>query len=202
MDFDANAKPRLFFGLKLTDEVRPQVLALIERLQQAAEGPEHPVKVKWVEPENLHFTLKFLGWMPALVLPSLQAVAQQLAAQTASWKLTLDGVGAFPKLRYPQVIYLATTEGAEQLTELGTNLDRMLAECAISPAEKRPFVPHCTLGRVKQTRGVAALAPALEAEARFHAGSMACTHFSLLQSELRRSGPIYTEIEEYPFGAG
>lgn len=196
VNMDADAKPRLFFGLKLTDEVRPQVVSLIERLQQT------DVKVKWVEPENLHFTLKFLGWMPALVLPTLSTIGQQLAAQTAPWSLTLHGVGAFPKIRYPQVVFVGSCDGAERLTRLATNLDRMLAECAIAEAEKRAFVAHCTLGRVKQTRGVAALAPLLEAEREFEAGPMTCTHFSLLQSELRRSGPIYTEIENFAFGAG
>lgn len=202
MEIASDAKPRLFFALKLTGDVRPQVVTLLERLQQATDALEHRVKVKWVEPENLHFTLKFLGWMPALVLPSLTTIGQELAARTAPWSLTLSGVGAFPKPRYPQTIYVSAMTGAQPLIELATNLDRMLTECAISEAEKRSFVPHCTLGRVKQTRGVAALAPALEAEAGFHAGPMMCTHFSLLQSELRRSGPIYTEIENYAFGSG
>lgn len=196
MEIDADARLRLFFGLKLTDEVRPQVVSLIERLQQT------DVKVKWVEPENLHFTLKFLGWMPALVLPGLKAIGQQVAAQKAPWTLTLHGVGAFPKLSYPQTIFAAAAEGAEELIRFATDLDRTLAQCAMAEAEKRPFVAHCTLGRVKQTRGVAALTPLLAAETGFEAGPMACTHFSLLQSELRRSGPIYTEIESFAFGSG
>lgn len=195
MNSASDANLRLFFGLKLTDEVRPQVVALQQRLQQT------DVRVKWVEPENLHFTLKFLGWMSASAVPDLVTVARQVAARTMPWSLKLHGVGAFPKLRSPQVIYAAATEGAEQLTALATDLIQSLAERSIGEAETKPFVPHCTLGRVKQTRGTAALAPVLEAEAAFEAGPMACRCFSLLMSDLRRSGPIYTEIEIFTFGS-
>jgi 2'-5' RNA ligase len=193
MDFDPNGTLRLFFGLKLTDDLLPEVVALQERLAAGR------VKVKWVVPQNLHFTLKFLGEMPALVVPELKRIGEQVAAQRHPWALTLRGVGAFPKLRHPQAIYAAAGDGAEELVRLAETLSRALAECAIAPEEKKPFVAHCTVGRVKQERGTGGLVAALEAEMGFVAGPMQCTQFALLSSTLTPAGPVYAEVAEFAF---
>jgi RNA 2',3'-cyclic 3'-phosphodiesterase len=193
MDFDPNSSLRLFFGLKLTDEVRADMVALQERLALGR------VKVKWVAPQNLHFTLRFLGDMPALILPELRRIGEQVAGQTHPWPLTLHGVGAFPKLHHPQAIYAAAGDGAEELATLAETLSRVLAECAIAPEEKKPFVAHCTVGRVKQERGIGGLVAALEAETDFVAGPMQCKQFALLSSTLTPAGPVYTEIADFAF---
>ncbi|MHB8996482.1 MAG: RNA 2',3'-cyclic phosphodiesterase [Armatimonadota bacterium] len=193
MDFDPNGTLRLFFGLKLSDEVRADVVALQLRLAAGR------VKVKWVEPQNLHFTLKFLGEMPALIVPELKLIGEQVAAQRHPWALTLRGVGAFPKLHHPQAIYAATGDGAEDLVGLAGDLTRALAECQIAQEEKKPFVAHCTVGRVKQERGIGGLVAALEAETGFVAGPMQCERFALLSSTLTPAGPVYAEVADFAF---
>jgi 2'-5' RNA ligase len=193
MSFDPDANLRLFFGLKLTNEVLPAVVALQERLATGR------AKVKWVEAQNLHFTLKFLGEMPAAIVPDLKVLGEQVAGQRHPWALTLRGVGAFPKLRHPQAIWAAAGDGAEELVKLAEALSRTLAECGIAAEEKKPFVPHCTVGRVKQERGIGGLVAALEAETDFVAGPMQCTRFALLSSTLTPSGPVYAEVADFAF---
>jgi len=194
MAFDPDASLRLFFGLKLTDEVRPQVVELQQRLRDAGG------KVKWVEPENLHFTLRFLGDMPALMVRDLKGIGKRVATEVHPWSLTLQGVGAFPKVRHPQTIFAGVGDGATPLTRLAQKLSRALEDCAIIEADRKPFVAHCTLGRVKPERGLGGLVAALEAEANFTAGPMTCSSFSLLFSALTESGPHYTEIASFAFG--
>ncbi|MEI6500738.1 MAG: RNA 2',3'-cyclic phosphodiesterase, partial [Armatimonadota bacterium] len=105
MAFDSNSSLRLFFGLKLTDEVRPQVVELQGRLRGCG------ARVKWVEPENLHFTLRFLGEMPVLMVRDLKSIGKHVAAEMHPWNLRLQGLKAFPKVDAPQTIYAGATPG-------------------------------------------------------------------------------------------
>jgi RNA 2',3'-cyclic 3'-phosphodiesterase len=194
MTFDPDVSLRLFFGLTLTDEVRLTVVALQQRLRNGG------ARVKWVEPENLHFTLRFLGEMPALMVRDLKATAKPLAAEMQPWSLTLQGLEAFPSVHAPQTIYAEVTEGAAPLTRLARKLNRALEEVALVEPDRRPFVAHCTLGRVKQAQGLAGLVAALEAEADASLGAMTCLGFSLLSSQLTERGPVYTEIASFAFG--
>ncbi|HEX2988868.1 MAG TPA: RNA 2',3'-cyclic phosphodiesterase, partial [Chloroflexota bacterium] len=119
------------------------------------------VKVKWVERENLHITLKFLGATPALMVPDLREVGEALAAELEPFELQLRGVGAFPKLSRPQTIVVKTGTGADELTVLAKLLHQRLAEEALLVEnDKKPFVPHCTLGRVRQESGLGRLVEA------------------------------------------
>ncbi|MGE5532075.1 MAG: 2'-5' RNA ligase family protein, partial [Bacteroidota bacterium] len=104
-----------------------------------------------------------------------------------------------PKLRHPQTIWAAAGEGAEELVRLAEALSGALADCAIAPEEKKPFVPHCTVGRVKQERGIGGLVAALEAETGFVAGPMQCERFALLSSTLTPDGPVYAEVADFSF---
>lgn len=182
---------RLFFGLRLADEVREAVVALQERLRTPG------VKVRWVEAANLHFTLGFLGDQPAHTVPALTAVGEQIAATRAPWPLQLQALGAFPKLHRPQTIFVGTATGGEPLAALAADLSARLQERRLAPADPKPFVAHCTIGRVKQERGLSPLADALQAELAFGAGPMTCDCFELLASELTPAGPIYTPLARF-----
>lgn len=180
---------RAFVAVPLPQEVRERALAVQERLRTGG--------VKWVEPQNLHITLRFLGYAE----PSrLDAVAASLAAilrAERAFRVVLSGVDAFPNRRRPQTIWIGVGEGARELDALAAIVERVARDTGFE-AERRPFRAHLTLGRVKAERPPEELVRALEREP-LHAeiGTMAAQEVVLMRSDLRRDGPIYTPLATF-----
>ncbi len=188
---DKAHKLRLFFALPLAPDLHPAVTAAQERLNPAG------AKVKWVEAENLHFTLKFLGATPAERVERLIEVAESVSIAHQAHQIELSGVGAFPNPQRARVVWIGCGEGAEQLTALADDLEAALVAQKLAEKEKRGFSAHLTIGRVKAPHSLDRLAPLIEAEADTAIGSMACDHFSLLKSDLTPQGPIYTTVHRF-----
>jgi len=163
-------------------------------VQQRLRGPDG---VKWVEPQNFHFTLRFLGYTQPDALQRLVPALSAAVAAHEAFSLTLAGVGAFPNARRPQTIWVGVSEGARPLESLAGSVERAVVAQGFSP-EERPFRAHLTLGRVKAPRPPVELARALEAMpegeevARIQVGEVV-----LMRSDLRPSGPIYTPMEVF-----
>lgn len=187
---------RLFFAVPLAAGLRERVAQVVARLIPVAG------KVKWVEPENLHFTLKFLGEMPVTVVDGLGQVARQVAARHAAFTLHILGVGAFPRPAEARVIWLGSAEGGEALTALAMDLEEALARTGLAPRERRPFKPHLTIGRNNAPGRTPGLAEALGAQAQVDIGPMVVDSFVLMRSQLQRQGPIYTETGRFGLAAG
>ena len=188
---------RLFFAVLLSEEVRAAVAGAQERLRAAA-GDDG---IRWVAPEQFHYTLKFLGETPVEKVPSVKEVAQRVAAQHAPLSLTLAGLGAFPNLRRPQVLWVGAQEEFPVLTRLAESLEKELVGLGFPP-ENRHFNPHLTLARIKTPAGEKAAAQALAAQAANQKivdefGVIPVGNFVLMRSELRPAGPLYTVEETF-----
>ena len=122
----------------------------------------------------------------------MDSLPDALADQTA-FSLTLSGVGAFPSPRRPRAIWLGVTEGAQALTALAERAEQAAVALGFAP-EKRPFQAHLTLGRVKAPTAPPELVRALEGAHDAVVGQMRVGEVVLMQSELRRTGPIYTPV--------
>jgi len=180
---------RLFFAVPLPDEIR----AAARELQQECACDE--IKIGWTRPQNMHFTLKFLGDTPENRVPKLAEVAEQVAQSCPVHRVTVATVGAFPHTRRPRVIWLGCTDGAAELGHLGTELDRALAQAKLSRREKRDFVPHLTLGRVRGGHNFSELTAQLDRLADRVVGPMPVDHFVLMRSDLQPGQPpVYTEL--------
>jgi len=183
---------RLFYGVFVDEALRESVVRLQERLH--VPGP----RIKWVERQNLHFTLRFIGDTPGSRVPEFVAAGRAAAAACPSFDMQTQGAGAFPSPANPQTIWLGATAGAEAMIELHRALSDVLANEALAEPEDRAFVPHCTLGRVRQGRGrrreYRRLAEAIEAEAETEIGAMRCAEFCLISSTLASSGPQYETV--------
>lgn len=189
MAWDPEESWRLFFAVKVPEALSTELAALQARLQCSG------VKVKWVEPHNLHFTLKFLGATPARMSRDLKAVGQRLAHECEPFAVQLQGVGAFPKVSRPQTVWVGVGQGQEQLGKLARKLHKALEdEALLLEPDGKPFVPHCTIGRVKQEWGLGALSEALVQEEEFATPTFPCEAFGLYRSELKAEGPVYTEV--------
>lgn len=188
---------RLFFAVLLPDEVR-EAVARVQAELRAEAGEDG---IKWVAPEQFHYTLKFLGETPESDVPAAIDTAKIVSALSSPFSLTLSGVGAFPQQRSPQILWVGAAEGVPLLTRLAESLDRSLAERGFA-LETRRFNPHLMLARVKTRRGEEAVARALRASNRTlknvdKIGVFVIQYFVLMRSELQRSGPVYTVLETF-----
>lgn len=184
---------RTFIAIRLP---APVIAALGETSQTLARRVSRDA-VRWVRPEQIHLTLRFLGDTPTAQLPQIAAAMDAAAAGASPMALRLGGVGCFPNTRRPRVIWVGLSGDVEQLLALKTALDGQLALLG-RPPEDKPFRAHLTLGRVKDDRAVAGIewaadVPQLE---------VSITAIDLIESQLRPAGPIYTARHVSGFSAG
>lgn len=180
---------RLFIAIPLPDPVKQT----LEGVQQLLKRGHHPVK--WVAPEAMHLTLQFLGETDVDVLPQINLILQQVVGQNASHTLKLAGVGTFPHLRRPSVVWVGVGGENESLAQLQATLAQALESLGFS-RESRPFRAHLTIGRVRRdatSRQQEELGQAISALPQVHPISWQVTQVTLFQSELLQTGPRYTE---------
>jgi len=186
---------RLFFAVPTPEEIKQQA----QQIQKQCDCPG--LKIGWVGPEQMHFTLKFLGDTPQDRLPKLAEVAQKMAQSHPPHQVTVAGAGAFPNIRRPRIIWVGCSAGAEQLTALGTELDQALTEARLAEPEKRGFTPHLTLGRVRKGHNFDELTSSLEELGDRVLGQMPVDHFVLMHSDLQPGrAPVYTELNRFKLG--
>jgi len=187
-------KIRAFIAIELPDAVSDALSLVQGRLRVE----RHPY-VKWVDPGAIHLTLKFLGNIDVeKVSPITEAIAR--AAQGVSpFHLELGGLGAFPNLRRPNVIWVAVKGDVERLASLQREIDHFLVPFGFSP-ESRPFTAHLTLGRLRERASAAerqrigeSLITAKPEEVPFQVGEI-----SLMRSTLTPSGAIYSRLSSVP----
>jgi 2'-5' RNA ligase len=192
---------RAFVAVEVSEAVAERVGAIVERLR-ASDGGE----VKWVQAHHFHLTLKFLGETRRSDLPALSEALRGVAGQAAPFSLQLAGVGAFPTVRRPRVVWLGATAGGEALPGLAAAMEAACAALGWAREEK-PYRAHLTLGRVRErSRGAPsrpatrpeALTRALERESGSEAGETRVERIVLVRSELGRGGPVYTVLDAFP----
>jgi 2'-5' RNA ligase len=137
-----NTDWRLFLAVPMPDDVRERIRALVERL----EPNEWPMR--WIDPDNAHLTLHFLGDTPPEEAAILRMALPAIVAQHGAFDLRTAGLGVFPKLQRPRVLWLGIFGPAHRLESLFNELGDVLDEMGF-PIEERPFSPHITLGRVR-----------------------------------------------------
>lgn len=168
------------------------IRTLLRRIAEL-DGP-----IKPVEPENLHLTLRFLGDIPLTEIAAIGEAVRRAAASQTVFSDELRGVGVFPRLGRPRVVWVGL-DNPVAWSELHAALDRELAALGY-PSEARPFLPHLTVARVKG-RPPDGLATLVERHADTAFGEFEVGHLELLQSELTRQGPIYTTLSEAALAA-
>lgn len=176
-------KIRTFIALTLPTGAQQALAAVSQEL-----APKVPEKsVKWVRPERIHLTLRFLGDTPVDRVDDVSSGLDAVASASAPFTLHLDQLGCFPNERRPRVIWVGVRGETEAATALKEAIDRMLLPLGWEP-EERPFHPHLTLGRVKRHHRQIELpwgAPVVSRRITVDA-------IHLVESQLRRDGPVYT----------
>jgi 2'-5' RNA ligase len=177
---------RAFIAVEIPDDVKQEVTRITEGFMRLSEP------IRWVNRQNLHLTLVFLGENP---LDFIDRVKEQLTAvseQFTRFELSLKNLGAFPNERAPRVIWVGIEDGARELCELARNTQQSLVSIGFIP-EKRPFSAHLTLGRVKgPVRDIKPILSRSLASRRFPVERIV-----LFRSYLQPTGPTYERLAEF-----
>jgi 2'-5' RNA ligase len=182
------ARLRTFIAIDLGKALRDRCISLQENLARAG------TDLKWVEPDNLHFTLLFVGEVNDRDVPAMCAAVADVCARHVPFSLAVEGAGCFPNPRRPRIIWVGIGEGTEELVALHDALENLLLDLGCYRREDRPYTPHVTLGRVKSEGPTERLAAALAKLAGWKGGQVAVREVLVMSSELKPEGPIYTVL--------
>jgi 2'-5' RNA ligase len=180
---------RIFISVELPDEVKKNIMELINELKMAEAG------VRWVEAKNLHITMKFLGWVDDKKVNDVIDLAKKAAEGFGSFKAKFEGIGTFPPGKTPRVIWAGTREGGDNLTRIAAALEKHFSGAGYR-SEEREFSPHITIGRVKENRGVDKLKEKMAGYDSSRFGEMTVDKIAVMKSALTPKGPVYEIIRE------
>ncbi len=183
---------RAFICVEVDEEIRKRV----SELQQVLSGGS---LVKWVEEENLHVTLKFLGDISDEQVFKTSRVLRRVTRGVEPFEVEVGGLGTFPRGRQPQVLWVDVKDAGGRMEEIERGLAEGLEPLGVEK-ENRRFAPHLTIGRVRGSRGVGALLDRISRNRKFRGGRQAVRGVTFMRSVLAPSGPVYSPLERVHFG--
>jgi 2'-5' RNA ligase len=187
---------RTFIAIELAEPLRIAIARVQNKLKRQA--PD--ASVKWVAPDGIHLTLKFLGDTPAGRVPEIEAALRAACAGRAAFEISVEGRGCFPSFRRPRVIWVAVRERGQGLAGLQAAVERHVAPLGW-PTEARDFSPHLTLGRVSRNVNAtteAAVGQVVEKAVVEQIGAQWVDAVSLIRSDLRPTGAVYSTLVTVP----
>ena len=174
---------RTFVAIEISDE---NIINSIEKFQNQIN-----IDAKAVEPRNLHFTLQFLGEISENLLQKIKQAL--LSIEFSSFSVNLVGIGAFPKPKFPRVVWIGTDRiGGNLLVELSKKVNKVLEPLGL--ISDKAFKPHITVFRIKKKVGD--MTKELESQGVVDFGIQKISSIKLKKSELTPNGPIYSDLVE------
>lgn len=184
---------RCFIAIDIDEEIRAELHDLQQELAESVDIKKSDVK--WVRPEAMHLTLKFLGEIRDRELVDVCRVTEAVAAQHEAFSFAVREVGHFGG-RSARVLWVGAGLDCPELLRLQADLEEKLAEAGW-PKEGRKFSGHLTLCRVRNAKAGFKLAQITEQYKNVDLGTVRCGSISVYQSTLRPEGPIYTTLGNY-----
>ena len=187
---------RTFVAIRCSEKLAQSCGQAIVGLQEVVDG------VRWVEPENIHLTLKFLGEVEDRELHAVCRRVAEAAKTHMSFSVVCRGVGAFPSIDRPNTIWIGVEDSDELLAALQRDVEEALIDLGF-PAERRPYKPHLTLGRTKSRRNQdVAWEDYVNRNATREIGELSVDQVTVFSSELERRGPLHTPLAHCPLSDG
>ena len=191
----SDTQMRAFVAIELSDDAKRALTALIQSLRERRiDG------LRLVRPEGIHLTLKFLGNIDASRVPRIADALTAASARHTPFRLTLAATGFFPNADRARVLWIGVGGDLRPLRDLQRDVDETLATLGFA-AEKRPFNPHLTIARMRDSAARADRRRAANALAAYplpHGIAISANAVSLMQSDLRPGGAVYTRIAHAP----
>jgi len=182
---------RSFIAIELPEKLKLELVRLQDRLQQRPQP-----WIKWVDPQGIHLTLKFLGNIGADKIAPITGAMEAAVRGIPPFRLELSNLGAFPNLKRVQVIWVGVGGEIDRLRQLQQRLEANLVPLGFS-AEAREFTAHLTLARLRNqaTPDERNRLGQLVAATRFEtAQTIEVENINLMKSQLTREGAIYSKI--------
>ena len=186
---------RAFIAIPLPDPVLDELAALQRRLEKRILSRS----VRWVRPEGIHLTLKFLGDTPTDKVPEIKRALAAVARHAPVCTFSVGEVGCFPNPHRPRVVWVGVQEPTGRLATLQDAIEEVMAPLGYPP-EGRGFTPHLTLGRMgrRTSRNDAARVGEIVTETEVGTlGEVSADRFALIRSVLKPTGAEYTPLEEF-----
>ena len=192
MVFMDTERIRTFIAVELPDTIKTQVEQLEVRLIKAR------ADIKWVKPQNIHITLKFLGEITTERVEAACTGVRKALQTIGPFQLSLSRVGAFPNLDRARVLWVDVEKGRDELINLQHQIEDILFTRNFV-REPRPFSPHLAIGRVRSPKGLGTLTDLVK-QTPFQTLDFRVDRVAVIKSYLESSGSIYTVLEHAPLG--
>jgi 2'-5' RNA ligase len=182
---------RTFIAIELPENIKTILSRIQDELKRSG------ADVKWVEPHNIHLTLKFIGEIEEGKIEEIKQIIQEAAKNQPQYKITLSSLGVFPDLKRPRIIWVGIKDQNNETKLIAEELEEKLEELNI-PKEEREFLGHITIGRVKSGLNKDKLAEKLDPlkiDLAKDTGFIA-DKITLFKSTLGPDGPAYEALKE------
>ena len=186
------AEVRTFVGVDLPPAVKTQIRQIMGQLKPLGR------MIRWVRPEGMHLTLKFLGEIAEERLAMVYQAVEKGVVGISPFSFALAGLGGFPNLHRPRVIWLGVSQGGESLKKLQDQVENQLAGCGF-PKEKRSFSPHLTIGRVKSLQGIQPLLDRISTIS-YQSEEITVSAVKVMRSQLKPTGAEYSALKVVGLG--
>lgn len=177
---------RTFIALLINDELKNKLKQIQEALRSAN------ADVKWIAPEGMHLTLKFLGNIGFSQIAGACKAVAEIADKFSSFPISLSSVGAFPSINCPQIIWVGVDEGKEIIYEMNQQIENRLAMLGFKKEKKR-FNPHLTIGRVRSLNGFTELTKRI-ATIETPVERIVVSDICIMKSQLNSQGAIHSVL--------
>lgn len=177
-------------------EIPENIISKIRELQDGIKG--YGFKIRWARAENIHLTLKFLGDVEAVKIGEIAEALSKTVEGFTPISLKAKGIGVFPSIKRPRVLWVGLTGEIESLVTIQKKLDENL-NLLDFPREKRLFKGHLTIGRIKDKIDAKRFGDALLTWRNFESETFTAGQIALYKSELKPSGAVYTELARATF---
>ena len=186
---------RCFIAIELEEKIKNQLAEQQKLFRKRLSGNES--SIKWVKPEQIHLTLKFLGNVADQDILEICNAVSRAVSEFQPFSFSIGTCGSFPPNRPARVLWIGITQGQPELKQLAKRVDHWVNKIGF-PLEKRAFSGHLTLARIRQTNAGKAVSRVAEQTAVDNLGVQTVSAITVFQSDLRPGGPIYTPLHHAP----
>ena len=183
-------KIRTFVAVPTSSTVQKRAADLIDRLRDSEEN------VSWVNPDNLHLTIKFLGDVPNTEVSQVCQAVGRAASSHGPFSVSYEGMGAFPNRERPKVVWIGVGQGSEPLVNLHASVDSSLCNLGFPP-DRRSYQPHITVGRLRRPVSGQQLCELMEQYESFSVGTVEVNELLVMASFLDKGGPSYDVMARF-----
>ncbi|MGR3294599.1 MAG: RNA 2',3'-cyclic phosphodiesterase [Candidatus Scalindua sp.] len=181
---------RVFIAIEIDSEIKNKLSEYLSKLKRTG------ADVKWVAPENIHLSLKFIGYIEKETLINLNKIINDAVSGIGSFSISIGNIGAFPSIEKPRVVFVCVQERGNSLFKIYEKLDKGVEQLGIK-RESKKYVGHITLGRVKSQQNISKLKNILNSGTECYFGLEKVASLSLIQSKLTPTGPLYTRLNNF-----